>query len=269
MIHSKCAKSREVTIKNACAGKNVCQAYNSTLPLINVSLDDEVSKGSLNPDAKSFSPITDNSIKNSISTEENPPSYDKAAIENNIDADNGDVYSIISKVKIENANKIIIAHLNINSIRNKIDMLSDIVKNKIDILCITETKLDDTFPLSNFLIAGFSPPYRMDRTNKGNKGGGLLAYVRSDIPSKLLKVFPGPSEIECLFFEINLFKKKWILGNFYNPSKHLIDAQLNSLGMCLDHYYQLYDNIILLGDFNSEITEPSMKEFCEIFDLNI
>ena len=129
---------------------------------------------------------------------------------------------------------------------------------------ITETKLDDTFPLSNFLIAGFSPPYRLDRTSKG---GGLLAYVRSDIPSKRLNLLPGHSDIECLLFEINLFKKKWILGHFYNPSKNLIDSQLMQLGTCLDHYYQLYDNIILLGDFNSEITEPSMKEFCEIFDL--
>ena len=55
--------------------------------------------------------------------------------------------------------------------------------------------------------------------------------------------------------------------NFYNPSKNLIDSQLTLLGTCLDHYCQLYDNIILLGDFNSEINEPAMNNFCEIFDL--
>ena len=73
--------------------------------------------------------------------------------------------------------------------------------------------------------------------------------------------------MECLFFEINLYKRKWILGGFYNPSKIIIDSQLILLGTCLDYYYQRYDNVILLGDFNSEITEPSMNEFCEIFDL--
>ena len=179
------------------------------------------------------------------------------------DAGNSDVYSIINKLRIDNANRIIIAQLNINSIRNKIDMLSTIVRNKIDILCITETKLDDTFPLSNFFISGFSPPYRLDRSSKG---GGILVYVRSDIPSKELKFIPIPKCMECVYFEINLYKK-WFLANFYNPSKNLIDSQLTLLGKCLNHYCQLYDNIILLGDFNSEINEPAMNNFCEIFDL--
>ena len=61
--------------------------------------------------------------------------------------------------------------------------------------------------------------------------------------------------------------KKRFLGNFYNPSKNLIDSQLTLLETCLDHYCQLYDNIILLGDFNSEINEPAMNNFCEMFDL--
>ena len=73
--------------------------------------------------------------------------------------------------------------------------------------------------------------------------------------------------MECIFIEINLHKKKWIIGSFYNPCKTQIATQLTYLGTCLDHYCQLYDNIILLGDFNSEITEPAMNEFCEIFDL--
>ena len=49
-----------------------------------------------------------------------------------------------------NPNRIIIAHLNINSIRNKFEMLKEVTGNKIDILLISETKLDDTFPLSLF-----------------------------------------------------------------------------------------------------------------------
>ena len=239
----------------------------------------------LNPHAKSFVPRKVNkstkpytrkhcSINEVI--EYAPPStycvvnnhsnyFNKNNLDKSSEVDNGDVYSIIDKLRVDNVNKIIIAHLNINSIRNKFDMLSDIVKNKIDILCITETKLDDTFPLSNFLIQGFSPPYRLNR--QGKQGGGLLTYVRGDIPSKELKIVPIPSDLECLFFEINLYNKKWILGNFYNPSKNLITSNINLLVSCLDHYCQLYDNIILLGDFNSEITEPTMKEFCELFDL--
>ena len=46
---------------------------------------------------------------------------------------------------VRNPNRIIIAHLNINSIRNKFKMLKEVTGNKNDILLISEIKLDDTF----------------------------------------------------------------------------------------------------------------------------
>ena len=90
-----------------------------------------------------------------------------------------DAYSILNTLKLNNINRILFAQLNINSIRNKIDMLSDLVANKIDILLISETKLDASFPSVNFLIPGFSKPYRRDRSSHA---GGLLLYIREDIP---------------------------------------------------------------------------------------
>ena len=53
----------------------------------------------------------------------------------------------------------------------------------IDILVLTETKLDDTFPTTQFLVNGFSEPYRPDRNRKR---GGIMVYIRDDIPSKQL-----------------------------------------------------------------------------------
>ena len=38
-------------------------------------------------------------------------------------------------------------------------------------------------------------------------------------------------------------------------------------GGCLDHYLQSCDNVILLGDFNSEPTETAMHEFCQLYIL--
>ena len=46
-------------------------------------------------------------------------------------------------------------------------MLKEIIGNKIDILLMSETKLDDTFPLSQFILEGFTPPYRLARTEHG------------------------------------------------------------------------------------------------------
>ena len=88
---------------------------------------------------------------------------------------------ILKKMKLTNANKIIIGNLNINSIRNKIEDLKYLIAENIDILLISETKLNNAFPERQFLISGFQPPYREDRNEKC---GGLLLYVREHIPSK-------------------------------------------------------------------------------------
>ena len=61
-------------------------------------------------------------------------------------------------------------HLNINSVRNKFESLVRFVGNNLDILKVSEKKIDDIFPESQFLIEGFSKPFRLDRTAKG---GGI------------------------------------------------------------------------------------------------
>ena len=60
------------------------------------------------------------------------------------------VINALKSLRKRNFNKLIIAQLNINSIRNKRDALANIVPGNIDLLVVTETKLDDTF--TNALI---------------------------------------------------------------------------------------------------------------------
>ena len=50
----------------------------------------------------------------------------------------------------------IIGNLNIHSIRNKFEQLKEAVPKYIDILVVTETKLDETFLESPFLMDSFS-----------------------------------------------------------------------------------------------------------------
>ena len=68
----------------------------------------------------------------------------------------------------------IIGHLNINSIRNKFEMLSMSVAQYVDILVLSESKLDSTFPSIQFLINGFPFPHKLDRNSKV---GGILLYI--------------------------------------------------------------------------------------------
>ena len=56
-----------------------------------------------------------------------------------------DVYKTINNLRIKNINKIIIATLNVNSIRGKFEQLKTIIYGNIDIIVITEGKLDESF----------------------------------------------------------------------------------------------------------------------------
>ena len=58
-------------------------------------------------------------------------------------------------------------HVNVNLLSDKFDQLKLIIKNKVDILLITETKLDSSLPDSQFMIDGFRQPYRLDKKKHG------------------------------------------------------------------------------------------------------
>ena len=120
----------------------------------------------------------------------------------------------LKNLRLKKHHGIIIAYLNINSIRNKFDFLKVIISSNIDILTIAETKLDDAFPTSQFMLDGFHSPFRYDRNRYG---GGILVYVKHGVPAKELKEYQLPGDIECGFVEINIKKKKWLLANIYRP----------------------------------------------------
>ena len=50
-----------------------------------------------------------------------------------------DVILGLKNVCVKYSNKIIVGHLNVNSIRNKLQLLSSLIGGKIDILMISET----------------------------------------------------------------------------------------------------------------------------------
>ena len=88
-----------------------------------------------------------------------------------------------------NRNKLVTAHLNINSLRSKFENLVDQVPDNIEILMILKTKLDDSFPVGQFLIKRYSSPYMLDRYSQE---GGIMLFVMEDVPSKLLTIESSP-----------------------------------------------------------------------------
>ena len=86
------------------------------------------------------------------------------------------------------------------------------------------------------MLKDFGIPYRLD---KNSKGGGLLVYVRENIPSKFLKV-KSDCNIESTCVEVNLRKKKWFMNGSYNPNKSFLSNQLECFNRIIDEYSKLY-----------------------------
>ena len=96
---------------------------------------------SLNPCAKPFIPeFNSNSNIDELTSSPRLLSTDKESPQ-----------SVLQNLRLKNVDKVIIGHININSVRNKIHLLADIINGRVDILLISETKLDCTFPKPQFL----------------------------------------------------------------------------------------------------------------------
>ena len=161
-------------------------------------------------------------------------------------------HKALENIRCKNINWLIFAQLNINSLRNKFESLQHIINKNIDVLFISETKIDSSFPSAQF----------DNFTISNGNGGGILLYIREDISSTLLNT---DLSIEGFFVEIRLRKKKWLLCSSYNPKKNLIANHLKYIDRNLDSQLGQYENFILMGDFNVELNDANMKDFCQIY----
>ena len=119
---------------------------------------------------------------------------------------------------------------------------------------ITETELDDRFPLGQFCVEGFTMPHRLDRNRNG---GDIIIYVREDTPSKILEKHKLPQDIEDIFIELNFKKFKWLLFAAYHPPSQNDQDYFAALDKALN-CYNSYDRIVLIGDFDSKDHETYM-----------
>ena len=76
----------------------------------------------------------------------------------------------------ENIYDLSFVHLNIRSIRNKIEYITDNILD-FNILCFTHLYANVSTEM-RFLSNAYSTPYRKDRTNHGE---GILAYLNSSL----------------------------------------------------------------------------------------
>ena len=126
---------------------------------------------------------------------------------------------------------------------------------------ISETKLNSSFPNAQFYMKSYSKPYRLDRNSKG---GGIILYVREDIPSKLVNSSRTNHDKEYFLVELNLRKQKWLIICNHNTQKTMFKGYLECISKEIDPHSSKYYNFPLLSDFNSEPAEEATKSFWQI-----
>ena len=117
--------------------------------------------------------------------------------------------------------KIILSYLNVNSIRKELDDLKALLRQSVDILCISETNLGQSFPTAQFAIEAFKKSYRLDVTvNRGS----ILFFVRRSLSSKLIGLYKFPEEIQCIPIELNNSNDKLALRSIHRPPSQNIKS---------------------------------------------
>ncbi|XP_055995545.1 uncharacterized protein LOC125668382 isoform X2 [Ostrea edulis] len=108
-----------------------------------------------------------------------------------------DIFVELFSARKANPKKFIVAYLNINSLRSKIEHIHELLtRNIVDILFLSETKVDETFVDAQFQVDN----YILWRRDRNAHGGGILAYLRSDLPGDRKRKFEFKS-IEAIVLD--------------------------------------------------------------------
>ena len=114
---------------------------------------------------------------------------------------------------------------------NKFSSLQQTVLSKTDIFLLCETKINDSFPDSQFFAEGFKM-YHKDRTKNG---GGFLLYVNENLPGKIINSFKFKESSEIIVFESSESNKKW-----KKVSQTKLDDTFPVGQLCFDGYSTPY-----------------------------
>ncbi|EFO94670.1 hypothetical protein CRE_07824 [Caenorhabditis remanei] len=147
-----------------------------------------------------------------------------------------------------------VGYANCFSVKNKLAQLELVtITNNFDIVCFTETKLDNTFPDS---LLSLSNNFSVVRKDRNKHGGGVailisksIRFLPIEIPSSLLS-----SEIAGVDIMAGGVSIRIVVG--YHPSHH---SKLDGMISCLEFLLSTRKNCVILGDFNMpHISWPSL-----------
>ena len=173
---------------------------------------------------------------------------------------NAKTFDIESSKSLRNKHKYnpFIAYINVNSLRYKIhDLRSMVLEIVPEVLTISETKIDDTFPDAQFLIDGFQNPGNFKKDRNKN---GVITYIKRGIPHKRLSAME-PKNLEVTCIELTFGKRKWGYVAIYRPPNQNVKDFITYLSKCLEQIVNHYDHIIVTGDININTKDEASPGF--------
>lgn len=168
--------------------------------------------------------------------------------------------------KPDTQDEISIFHINIQSIQNKVDLLSLYLdKHSFNFVCISEhwCKLNilNCLKIHNYvLISSFC---RVDHIH-----GGVCIFARTDMVCKAVDVNEFCKEVDAEFCAVEVPKSKLLILTVYRSCLGNAEVFLNSFDEVLDMLLVRYSNIVVLGDFNVDFKSKSniLSEFTSLIN---
>ena len=163
---------------------------------------------------------------------------------------------------------LISGHININGFRNKFFEVSDMLtQSLLDILFVSESKLDMSFPNIQFHIPGF----KCHRADRNSRGGGIIAYIRNDLPHRRrddLELLVS-SPVEALAIEIMVRKEAWLFICLYNPHNKHKSICCNMIDVLLEKTRCSAQLTFVLGDLNiNGLCENDFRCLQDVMDIH-
>ena len=130
---------------------------------------------------------------------------DKVSLNKN---NSGNSCSLVQALSHKTQKNIILGHLNVNFLRNKIEAVEQLIRNNTDISLFSETTSDDIFPSQQLKISD----YKMFTRDRNKHGGGITFYINENIPCRLnWDKSETPGQRETFHASLNFMLHQYLL----------------------------------------------------------
>ena len=136
---------------------------------------------------------------------------------------------------------------------------------KLDVLVLTESKLDSTIPSNILSIPGYHEPIRKDRPINGRSGGGVMIYI-SDTLAYQQQYDKQSEHFEHIWVDVKVKGRTYAVNALYRPPNENSEAHdhfLETTNLILQrlHNYKAFRKIIAsdLNFGNVYCKQPSLQ----------